>query len=432
MQLQENNDFRVLCIYTASETYTSTVFEHLDSFRKYSKYSWSYLNIAGFDESTVDLSCFDAVVVHYSVRLPYGEITSNGVKKLQSFNGLKVLFIQDEYDGTNIAKSIIKSVGFHLVFSVVPPRSLRYVYPEEEFPGVTFVNNYTGYAPDELTAQVGVVEPPSRRNLLVAYRARKLPIRYGRLGLEKVEIGKVVKQFCKRRHLPCDIAWSEESRIYGSRWYRFVASARGMLGTESGSNVFDWDGTLDNEIHQFRKKNPHASEQQIYDQLIAHREIDGLMNQISPRVFEMAAARTVMVLFEGSYSDILIPYEHYIPLKKDFSNLEHVIEFLQKKVELDAVAERAFRDLIESGKYGYKQFVAMVDSEIEKAFHHLDVEARDRNTNRRSILSHSAITLVPHRARPPLRGFMHVLWRVMRPMVPVAVRTKIKHLVRRW
>ena len=38
---------------------------------------------------------------------------------------------------------------------------------------------------------------------------------------------------------------TKESRIYGSDWFNFIGSCRSMLGTKSGSNVFDFDGSVE-------------------------------------------------------------------------------------------------------------------------------------------------------------------------------------------
>ena len=45
-----------------------------------------------------DLALFDAVVIHYSIRLPFNEVAGETAQALEAFGGLKVLFIQDEYD----------------------------------------------------------------------------------------------------------------------------------------------------------------------------------------------------------------------------------------------------------------------------------------------------------------------------------------------
>ena len=47
---------------------------------------------------------------------------------------------------------------------------------------------------------------------------------------------------------------------------------------------------------------------------------------ISPRHLEACATRTCQVLVEGEYSGVLRPGEHYIPVRKDLSNLDDVLE----------------------------------------------------------------------------------------------------------
>ncbi|WP_260293643.1 hypothetical protein [Sedimenticola hydrogenitrophicus] len=437
MQSQQNRCGNVLCIYAGSQTYTTTVFEHLDAFRKYSKHSWTYLDIQDFNHGLVTLELFDAVFLHYSVRLPFGQVSDVGLEKLRKFRGLRALFIQDEYDGTNTVKQIINSTPFDLVFSVVPKHSLGKIYPLDELPRTKFVNNLTGYVPDDLLDHVGQLTAPSTRFLTIAYRGRQLPIRYGRLGQEKVAIGRYVRDYCRKHGFPCDIEWDESSRIYGEDWYRFIGSAKAMLGSESGSNVFDWDGSLQNDIECYRKKWPKATDQDIYRDVIEKHEIDGLMNQISPRIFEMAAAKTVMVLFEGSYSGVLEPFVHFIPLKKDFSNLDQVVGLLGNGMEVDAMAGRAYRDIILSEKYSYRLFVNMVDSELKAMFEGLELLpiADARSTILAQV---KKATQVPVKSKPPLPVLTSPFTRAVGRFViaawqriPVGVRPYIKRLLGR-
>ena len=90
------------------------------------------------------------------------------------------------------------------------------------------------------------------------------------------------------------------------------------------------------------------------------------MNQISPRVFETIALRSVLILFEGNYSGVLEPGRHYIALKKDGSNLRDVFAQLQDGRIVDNVSDRAYSDIISSEKYSYKKFVGRIDQELEK------------------------------------------------------------------
>ena len=374
MQPPQNIIKSVLCFYAASQTYTSTVFEHLDAFRKYSKLSWSYADLPVLDDEDVSFDNYDAVVVHYSVRLPFGQLSDIGVRRLHDFKGLRVLFIQDEYDNTNVVKKIIGAASFDLVFSVVPDNSMSKIYPPNEFPQTKFVSVLTGYVPDELTKSLESITYPSTRSLFLAYRGRALPTRYGKLGQEKISIGRGVKNYCYQHDISCDIQWAEHYRIYGKEWYAFIASAKAMLGSESGSNVFDWDGDLQKTIDDYSKKPWKVDKNKIYKEIIEEREVDELMNQISPRAFEMAAAKTIMVLYEGSYSGVLEPGIHFLPLKKDFSNLEEIIAELKDDIKVDAMADRVYQDIILSGKYSYEKFVGLVDNEMDTMFRELKLE----------------------------------------------------------
>jgi hypothetical protein len=161
--------------------------------------------------------------------------------------------------------------------------------------------------------------------------------------------------------LPTDIAWREEDRIYGDGWLRFLGDCKTTLATESGSNVFDRDGSLALRIQAELARNPAATYEQIHAQYL--KGIDGqiAMNQISPKVFEAIACRTVLILFEGRYSGVLEPEKHYIPLKKDFSDVAKVLERIQNDADLEAMAERAFTDIVASGKYSYRNFVGRFD-----------------------------------------------------------------------
>jgi len=396
----------VLYVYAASQTYTRTVFEHLDSFAKFSSHEWVYCCVSNFNHDRLELRLFDAIVVHYSVRLVYDQLNDKAQAKLSAYPRLKVLFIQDEYDHTNTAREVIKRVGFHLVFTVVPTHFIHVVYPPEQFPGVRFVNNLTGYAPVELLSQAGDYTPPSNRQCIIAYRGRPLPLRYGKLGQEKVFIGKNVKQYCERNRIAHDIAWDEAARVYGSAWYRFIASSKAMLGSESGSNVFDWDGRLEARINDYKRRHPRASDEEVYQAVVEPCEIDGAMNQISPRIFEMAAARTVMVLFEGEYSGIITPNVHYIPLNKGFSNMDDIFVFLRDAMAVDQMANRAFEDLISSGKYAYQKFVSMVDQEMEAVSAGKDIMANNRSQMMLGrfidLAHHCSVTSSPYKASPPL------------------------------
>lgn len=353
----------ILVLYNATQTYTNAVFDHLQAFERFSEHKYFFMHISEKSTLQVNLTRFDAVCVHFSIRLPFDQIPDPVAQVLQAYTGIKFLFIQDEYDNTRHVWAWIQRLKFDVVFTVVPERSISLIYPPGQFPGTRFVSNLTGYIPIKPDIKIDVA-PPSSRPLIVGYRGRRLPLKYGLLGFEKTKIGMMVGKYCASHGIRHDIAWEEKDRIYGEKWVDFIFSCRAMLGTESGSNIFDWDGDIDKRLADYRAQHPNATDDEVYEEVLSDLEQSGLMNQISPKVFEAIAARTVLILFEGEYSGVLVPDEHYISLKKDGSNISDVFRILEDGSRIDRMVDKAYRDIIDSGAYSYSAFIRKVDKTL--------------------------------------------------------------------
>jgi hypothetical protein len=276
-----------------------------------------------------------------------------------------MLFVQDEYEVCNKTRAAIQRLGINVVFSCVPEEFIPQVYPPETMPNVTFVPILTGYVPFDVPDGKDL-KPPCRRPILIGYRGRNLGYWYGDLGQEKMFIGQKMKEICDQRQLPTDISWHEHDRIYGDAWFRFLGNCKATLGTESGANVFDHDGTLANDVQKALLRNPETTYEQIRERFLRGREGPVQMNQIAPKLFEAIACKTALVLFEGRYSGVLEPHRHYIPLKKDFSNVDDVLATLHDDAHLESLTERAFEEIVASGAYSYQTFVKKFDAVLSQ------------------------------------------------------------------
>ena len=354
---------RILVLYEAKSCCVSTIKEHLNSFAAYSKHSIHYAPATRDYPFAIDLTAFDAVVIHYSVRVSVTEgnftISPTLADQLTAYQGLKVLFIQDEYDTTNIAKAWAEQLGIHTIYTCVPAEFVRSVYAESYFDAVEFVCNLTGYVPEKLLNFP--VLPLRDRPLDIAYRGRNLPFWYGDLGQEKEWIGKKMREYAIQYQLKQDIEWQEEKRIYGDGWYQFLASARTTLGTESGSCLFDFTGEISRTVRAYLLEHPKASYETVHERFLSEHDGQIKMNQISPKIFEAICLKTALVLFEGDYSHVVKPHEHFIVLQKDFSNIQEVMDKIADQAYLEQLTERAYRDIIESGEYSYQQFIRRFD-----------------------------------------------------------------------
>lgn len=129
----------------------STIQQHLKAFEKYSNHSVTYVPATSSFwnlppekiQHIFDFSYFDVVVVHYSVRLSVKDNLDEGLARaLESYNGLKVLFIQDECEGAEIARQWMDRLQFDLVYTCVPDSGLERIYPFYRFPSTEFFSVY--------------------------------------------------------------------------------------------------------------------------------------------------------------------------------------------------------------------------------------------------------------------------------------------------
>ncbi|MBM3996942.1 MAG: hypothetical protein FJ303_22745 [Planctomycetes bacterium] len=382
---------RVLMLYNHHWTHVKTIAHSLESFYRFSRYDVYFATSSGACQ--FDLDYFDAVVIHYSVRTCFsGHLSGAYDAAIQAYRGIKAIFLQDEYDMTDAVRDAIERLGINIVFTCVPESSVARVYSPGRFGNVRFVNVLTGYVPFDIH-DVKLSKPMRERPIVIGYRGRRLGWWYGDLGQEKLIIGQRMKEICSERNIPADIAWEEADRIYGDDWFRFLANCKATLGTESGANVFDHDGTLSLEIKQALLANPDLTYREVHDTFLRDREGEVDMNQISPKIFEAIACRTALVLFEGQYSKVLEPDKHFIPLKKDFSNIDDVLARVSDDACLEALTARAYRDIVESEHYTFETYVDVFDRAMEEAW-------KDRPMRRPGPW----LPLPPADAYPPFRS----------------------------
>ena len=102
----------LFCDRPHEEESASTIIDHIDSFGKYSYHDlvvWSKRN-------ALHNNTQHCLIIHYSISLLYDRYVSRQtLEKIKTFNGLKILFIQDEYRRVNFACKKInyaKSIWF--------------------------------------------------------------------------------------------------------------------------------------------------------------------------------------------------------------------------------------------------------------------------------------------------------------------------------
>jgi hypothetical protein len=354
------NKFGIALFYDHASVVIGTVADHVNSFPRFSKHYIVPMDLRGAAAADIELDKFDALVFHYSVVISSeAYLRKSFAKKVAKFSGTKILLIQDEYRWVNRTTQACMDLGISVIFSVVNPSVLRKIYRDPWFDAVRFETTLTGFVPARLCS----LETPvfETRPFDVAYRGRKLSAAFGSFAQEKWLIGERFRKDAQNYALKCNISSNEADRIYGDSWIDFLKSAKAVLGTESGSGICDFDGSLIEIVEEFERKNPRASFQDIKNRFFSDRDGEISVQVISPRCFEAAALRTLMILYPGKYSGVLEPWRHYVPLKRDHSNMDDVVDVIRSPERAKAIIDRAYREVACSGRWSHEAFIDHFD-----------------------------------------------------------------------
>lgn len=367
--MNQPNEREVLLLCDYHHKVAATVRDHIESFDKFSLYRFHRLSMLGDIPASIDLARFDVVIVHYSLVACMDLYLSPASReRIAQFRGLKCIYIQDEYRFVEQSIEAMRNLGINVLFTCVPEEEIEKVYPEAKLPGVRKVNVLTGYVPDALISSEPDFSKLASRPIDVGYRGRSVPAWLGELGQEKWRIGVRFRDESAGYGLKCDISFREEDRLYGNAWTEFLTSCKATLGTESGSSVFDLTGEIQKAVDADLMREPTLDFHTLQQRHFQHLEGRIKLAQISPRCFECAALGTVMILYEGEYSGRLVPWRHYIPLRKDHGNMAEVVAFLHDAEKMSALAQNAYREVALAPQNSYRNFVEFTDRVVDDAF----------------------------------------------------------------
>jgi hypothetical protein len=261
----------------------------------------------------------------------------------------KVALPQDEYDHSGVMDDWLLELGVTSVYSCFGPGQWQTLYPRVSL-RATFQETLTGFIDADAAAEVaGRIVPHARRPYDIVYRARKLPFWLGHHGQLKHRIGEVVRERAGHLGLQTDISTRPEDTIFGSGWLDFLMSGRAVVGAESGSSVLDTRGEIQRRVSRLLADQPNLTFDEVDAQMPAGWDSYAFF-AISPRHLEAVITKTAQVLVEGRYSGVLEPERHYIPVRRDFSNLDEALEHLHDAEAVEKMTERAYQDVYLSGR----------------------------------------------------------------------------------
>lgn len=343
-----------------------SVYSHLTMFENREDYSCLYWNVAnGCPGWLKKIEC-DVIVLHttllsarYGLQTAYDDWIK-GLSWVRESRSLKIALPQDERYYSKQLCSWLQAFKIDIVFSVLmhKPQAFDKVY--KSYSGsARFFPCLTGYI-DKKSLLNPEFNQWKNRRIDIAYRAKTLPLWIGRIGQLKRQINESLRECLSKSDLVYDISADVKDTKLGSDWLNFLHDSKLIAGCEAGGSGFDESGAITEFVNAQKSKGNIPTFEDIDSKFGSQWDGHDFF-VLGPRHLEAAATGTCQILVEGDYSGVLKRNRHYIPVKKDLSDLCDVIKSLNWD-KAQEIAQFAYDDLVVSDKYTYSMFANKIHS----------------------------------------------------------------------
>lgn len=346
----------LIVYYYAQYPPRATHVDHLYALKRYSGHRVSHLNMRVHDlsrkvaEFPWDIIMFDDLF--FSTRWQRGLFAElvEKVRPLQEHPAVKAIAPQDEFLSMDVVNQFVRDFDVAHIFSVSPASEWPKIYPKVP-PSAQIHKMLTGYIDNRLQRRIGSFAGP--RTIDIGYRTHRSPYWLGRHAQLKSELGVAFARAFKG--LTVDISVEKADAIKGDGWFKFLSKCKYQLGIEGGASILDWDGSYQSRTAEYLKSHRGASFEEV--ESVCFPGVDGSLQlyALSPRHFECALTRTCQILVEGEYDGVLKPWQHYIPVKKDLSNVGEVLGLVRDDKLRRDIVERTWDEIVAPGQYTYEK-----------------------------------------------------------------------------
>lgn len=298
---------------------------------------------------------FDAIVLLHSVFSNQKELRGVLYEAVALSSLPKAYFIGNEYKLMPEKMSFCRKLGVSLLVTQSNDPLVLDAYRAALGCEVACVPN-TGFD----TSLFFPVQPLTTRVIDIGYRSYEGPWYLG--NIEKTEIAEYFLANAAHLGLSVDVSMDVAKRFDARGYAKFLNSCRGQIGTESGGDYFELTDATRNRVNAYMKENPGAGWPDVKREFFDTYGPSIRMRIISGRQIEAAACKTVQILFEGRYNDYFKADEHYIPLKKDFSNIEEVVRKFRDDAYCEGLVDKAY-DVVMS-ELTYDRLIEKFSSEL--------------------------------------------------------------------
>lgn len=270
--------------------------------------------------------------------------TRNGFARRK---GKLAVFIGNEYDLMSDKITFISETGAEYICTQLPLDTARWLY-------AGCVAGTILPLPHALNPERFHPLSDSRRDIDIGFIG---DIYFPWVGdIERTNLIQFFSDKGKLFNLNCFIA---TQRLDGDNWNLFLNACKGIIGAESGTYYLNGKGELLRQAKEYMHSYPETSFHQLYNLFFRDVENPVSGKAISSRHFEPIGTKTCQLLLEGHYNGILKPDEHYIPIRRDLSNVVEAIGKLRDTGYRQMIADQSYDFIMDTHTYRHRlsQFI---------------------------------------------------------------------------
>ena len=350
----------------------------------------------------LEFTAFDVVVLHYTFLIrrqnPRFYTLLKELSWLSDSNALKIAIPQDEGTCSHILDELLFILGINIIFST---------HYTDESPLYPLCRHHAlirrclpAYV--EPSVDSGINNRIKDRKTDIFYRARSQPLYFGESLYLKGKIADVFEDEAGKRGLNLDISTRVEDRMNGPEWFEALRDSKMVLGTYAGYNTINPYGERKAQFEFIASKGDVTDNNHVLSFLDDSEWNSCALHTCASRHFEAIQAGACQLLIEGDYRGVLKPGVHYIPVKKDFSNVNEILDKTQDSNYLQKIADQAYQDIILSNNYSIDVFAQLIRETIgayKDQVHVIQPVSKDEKLNRLYVNTLKHQSIYEHRTK---------------------------------
>ena len=348
---------KVLIIHALRPTSRQTTIDHLHSFRHHLPQSdVQYLHFQQPIPDEIGEVSPDLLIVNYDFLnyrfTPLWPYIKNRHRQVARAASHVVAIAQDDFWANELLDDWCMSWDVDRILT--PIDNDRHVLYPRAIKSKEFRTGLTGYV---RSGPAPATKPLRERPIDLGQRVREMPPHLGRLAQAKSRQALVMAEAARQAGFVVDVSNRVEDSFIGTAWSEFLESCKFTVGMKGGASLHDPKGLIHTRVQSYIASHPNADFDEIERQCFSGKDMKHVFTAISPRLFEAALAGTCQILERDDYLGVLEPWRHYIPLDKDFANIDEVVREMRDLDRCQDIVENARLALVDSGVFDYGRLV---------------------------------------------------------------------------